>query len=33
MNAEQLADYTAACEGKITWAQYYRKWKGVPLPG
>jgi len=26
MCAEQRADYMAACEGKITWVQYFRKW-------
>jgi hypothetical protein len=32
-NPEQLADYKAACQGKITWAQYFKKWKGALLPG
>jgi hypothetical protein len=22
----QRADFTAACDGKITWRQYYAKW-------
>lgn len=26
MSKEQLADYIAACDGKITWAQYFQKW-------
>jgi hypothetical protein len=26
MGAEQLADFAAACEGKITWRQYFAKW-------
>jgi hypothetical protein len=26
MGEEQRADYKAACDGKITWQQYFRKW-------
>lgn len=26
MSKEQWSDYMAACEGKITWAQYFKKW-------
>ena len=26
MCVEQLADYKAACDGKITWQQYFQKW-------
>jgi len=26
MSKEQLADYFAACEGRITWKQYFAKW-------
>jgi len=26
MSAEQRADYKAACDGKITWRQYFKKW-------
>jgi hypothetical protein len=32
MGAEQLSDYLAACEGKISWAQYHRKWGGGRAP-
>jgi hypothetical protein len=28
MCAAQRADFIAACEGKITWAQYFQKWGG-----
>jgi hypothetical protein len=31
MCAAQLADYIAACEGRITWAQYFKKWGGNTL--
>jgi hypothetical protein len=27
MGAEQQADFLAACEGKITWRQYFAKWE------
>ena len=30
MGEEQRLDYLAACEGKITWRQYFQKW-GNPL--
>jgi hypothetical protein len=30
-SAEQMIDYMAACEGKITWQQYFRKWGGNRL--
>jgi len=26
MCEEQRIDYLAACDGKITWAAYFRKW-------
>jgi hypothetical protein len=26
MSAEQLADFIAACEGRITWRQYFERW-------
>ena len=26
MCAAQRVDFVAACEGKITWRQYYAKW-------
>ncbi len=26
MSKEQQLDFVAACEGKITWQQYFRKW-------
>jgi hypothetical protein len=26
MSKEQLADYIAACDGKLAWAQYFGKW-------
>jgi hypothetical protein len=28
MSLAQLADLNAAIEGKITWAEYFRKWGG-----
>jgi hypothetical protein len=31
MGAEQLADYIAACDGKITWRQYFQKWGHLSL--
>jgi len=31
MSAEQRADYNAACDGKITWRQYFMKWGGLSL--
>lgn len=33
MCAEQLADFIAACDGKITWRQYFAKWgdRGLTL--
>jgi hypothetical protein len=31
MCPEQEADYRAACNGSLTWAQYLRKWGGGGL--
>jgi hypothetical protein len=31
MGAEQLTDYIAACDGKITWRQYFMKWGNLSL--
>ena len=31
MPEEQRLDYIAACDGKITWRQYFRKWGGLSL--
>jgi hypothetical protein len=31
MCAEQRTDYLAACDGRITWRQYFAKW-GDPHP-
>jgi len=31
MSEEQRIDYVAACDGKITWQQYFRKWGSLSL--
>jgi len=31
MSTEQRADYIAACDGKITWRQYFMKWGRLSL--
>jgi hypothetical protein len=31
MSEEQRTDYIAACDGKITWRQYFKKWGGLSL--
>jgi hypothetical protein len=33
MSQEQRNDYYAACEGKISWAQYRARWGHGPQPG
>jgi hypothetical protein len=31
MSEQQYRDFIAACEGRITWAEYFRKWGGKSL--
>ena len=31
MPEEQRVDYIAACDGKITWKQYFLKWGSLSL--